>query len=377
MSTVHVYKCLSCGRHLSKNNDWINGSVESDNFKHVLLSYLPTKNFEKISLMCFPPDNTRILLSLSIVDGINKIEIYPFCLKLKLCEDCDEYSEAFGNTRWMCKIIIKKNTRYLPFELLKQKMMKLYESVPCQEFTEDGNILSYTFLNKNAGFKIVNILQQTMCCRVQQECSRINSVEEDTIINQLNYVITPPDVFLNDVIVLSDNELLICVDCNKDMKFINPYTGKILTLCNQEFWTMDPKPLSTDESRKRFKIIDKYVNELSSGNYIIVDLLVIDLNTGDVHNTKSHLGSLLNNGDICYGHIFNNIVILTRKCSRVYSERNWHIKGVKDGDELYSFIEDNPKFRYWLRLHPNSKDMGDDIDIDNIIIRKSEFESIK
>jgi len=305
-----IKRCLCCGRFLNSSGDWISAVFESEGFYEVCLSYLSERRDDwRCNVLYCAPDKSRFSVSV-VYGGVNSF-VEWFRISDSECERCQDCGMMMS---WHAKVIIKACKGHeRPVRDIESKILSSKLAVTALSFVSSSGHIEYVFKTKQEAFRLVFYLKSAFPVRV----SEINEVDSDNGENWLNYKIKCPAVWIDDLVCINECPftLAVCNSASSGLGFIDPLSGNSVIMNTDEYWKKKIIPYVPRSYLHEFCIESICECSISIGRTKMCEIILSDSNGGIVH-TKSQLGNVLQQGDVCVAYdlrtINGSIIIVSR-----------------------------------------------------------------
>ncbi|CAH2247429.1 60S ribosomal export NMD3 [Pelobates cultripes] len=396
---VSVHFCKQCERYLQPPGTWIQCALESRELLTLCLKKLKA-SLSKVRLIdagfvWTEPHSKRLKVKLTIqkevLNGaiLQQVFIVDFTMLSQMCDDCHrveakDFWKAVVQVRQ--KVQHKKTFFYLEQIILKHR---LHQNTLRVKEIHDG--LDFYYASKQHGQKMVEFLQCTVPCR-SKTSQRL--ISHDIHTNAYNYKSTYSveivPICKDNLVCLSPklaqslgnlNQICVCARVTSTIHLIDPSTLQIAEVDGNTYWRHPFNSLFHPKQLEEFIVMeidlirDRKLGAgagIRSNKHTLAEVWVqktSEMNTNQQYHTRTHLGHLLNPGDLVLGFDLANCnvndefvnkmnphqvpdVILIKKSydrSKRQRRRNWKLKelerdreGMDTDDErqYQDFLED-------------------------------------
>lgn len=320
--------CGTCGRYQISPTQWANYELESPELLQLCLKTVPAlKHYHLVDarFVWREPHSKRIeirvLLEKEAFDDImtRKTIQIVFVVRTVQCPDCREM--ATKREHWKAIVQLRQHISHKRTVFwLEQQILgrNAHEGVIAIERKVDG--LDFQFSDKPSAERFVGILKGLIMLSANSSAKVVSedlqSAVKDT---RFTYSLKCPPVSRQDLILLpkhlvsltgNQTKLALCHAIGKKMALVDPIRGSVVKLDAKTFWTKPFEPLLTHQRLRRFAVLSK--DEIGPGlapKFTLADFELTDEDTyEDRVIVRSHLGKLINEGDICLAYDLRDAV---------------------------------------------------------------------
>ncbi|KAG8136113.1 putative 60S ribosomal export protein [Naja naja] len=377
---VTVHFCKQCERYLQPPAAWLQCALESRELLSLCLKKIKA-SLSKVRLIdagfvWTEPHSKRLKVKLTIqkearsglkhnsevqlglattawlcIGGVmngailQQVFVVEYIVQSQMCEDCHRVE---AKDFWKAVVQVRQKTPHKKtFYYLEQLILKhrLHQNTLRIKEIHDG--LDFYFASKQHAQKMVDFLQCTVPCRIK---SSQRLISHDIHSNTYNYKST----FSDNVVCLSPklaqslgnmSQICICIRVTSAIHVIDPSTLQIAEIDGNTYWRHPFNSLFHPKQLEEFIHIlaEAWVQKTS------------ELNTDHQYFCRTHLGHLLNPGDLVLGFDLVNCnlndefankmnphsipdVVLIKKCydrTKRQRRRNWKLKELqRDRDNM-------------------------------------------
>ncbi|XP_072897112.1 60S ribosomal export protein NMD3 [Hemitrygon akajei] len=382
---VNVHFCKQCERYLQPPGTWIQCALESRELLTLCLKKMKAP-LSKVRLIdagfiWTEPHSKRLKVKLTIQKEVmsgtilQQVFVVDFVILPQMCDDCHrveakDYWKAVVQVRQ--KTTHKKTFYYLEQLILKHK---LHQNTLRIKEMHDG--LDFYYGSKQHAQKMVDFLQCTVPCRYKASQRLIS---HDVHSNSYNYkstfsveivpickdnlVCLPPRVAQS---LGNMSQICVCARVTSAVHLIDPTSLQIAEIDGSTYWRYPFYSLCQPGQLEEFIVIDIEIigdnknvpgTGTKSTRHTLAEAWVqktSEMNTNQQYYCRTHLGHLLNHGDLVLGFdlVNSNLndehvnkmnpqrvpdVLLIKKSydrARRQHRRNWKLKELdKDHDEM-------------------------------------------
>uniref|UniRef100_A0A4W3K2P1 60S ribosomal export protein NMD3 n=1 Tax=Callorhinchus milii TaxID=7868 RepID=A0A4W3K2P1_CALMI len=360
---VNVHFCRQCERYLQPPGTWMQCALESRELLTLCLKKLKS-SLTKVRLIdagfiWTEPHSKRLKVKLTVqkevMNGaiLQQIFVVDFVILHQMCDDCHRVE---AKDYWKSVVQIRQKTSHKKtFYYLEQLILKhkLHQNTLRVKEIHDG--LDFYYGSKQNAMKMVDFLQCTVPCKYKASQRLIS---HDVHTNNYNYKST----FSVEIVpICKDNlvclpprlaqslgnmgQICVCVRVTNSIHLIDPNTLQIAEVDGSTYWRYPFHSLCNPGHLDEFiimeiDIIRNYKHIPGAGTkskrHTLADVWVqktSEMNTNQQYHCRTHLGHLLNHGDLVLGSVFYDRVKRIRR-------RNWKLKELdKDAGDMGSDID--------------------------------------
>ncbi|XP_053315523.1 60S ribosomal export protein NMD3 [Spea bombifrons] len=396
---VSVHFCKQCERYLQPPGTWIQCALESRELLTLCLKKLKA-SLSKVRLIdagfiWTEPHSKRLKVKLTIqkevLNGaiLQQVFVVDYVMLSQMCDDCHrveakDFWKAVVQVRQ--KVLHKKTFYYLEQIILKHR---LHQNTLRVKEIHDG--LDFYYASKQHGQKMVEFLQCTVPCRSKASQRLIShDVHTNTYNYKSTFSVEIVPICKDNLVCLSPklaqslgnmHQICVCVRVTSTIHLIDPRTLQIAEVDGSTYWRYPFNSLFHPKQLEEFIVmdVDRVRDQkqgpgagMRSNKHTLADVWVqktSEMNTSQQYHTRTHLGHLLNPGDLVMGfdlancnvndefvnklnpHHIPDVVLIKKSYDRARRQRrrNWKLKelerdreGMDTDDErqYQDFLED-------------------------------------
>jgi len=318
--------CKTCERYLQPPKYWVKCGLESKELLTVCLKKI--KGLSKVKLVdaifqWTEPHSRRVKVRLTIQKEIfNGAKLQQVCdvdfvVKTQQCEAC---AKSFTPHKWVASVQVRQKVSHKKtFYYLEQVILKHKAHQNCIGIKERSNGLDFYFAHRNAASKfndfICGMTPATFVCakRLVTHDSHNNSYQY-----KYSFSTEIAPICHQDLICLPKHfhknlggigPLVMCTKVNQSIHLMDPVTLKHAEIPGFIYWKNKFPSLMTTKQLEQFFVIDIDVvpGVKRYGKFQLAEVQVCrpeDMTNGvnNVYFVKTHLGKLLQVGDIVLGY---------------------------------------------------------------------------
>uniref|UniRef100_A0A8C7UL65 60S ribosomal export protein NMD3 n=1 Tax=Oncorhynchus mykiss TaxID=8022 RepID=A0A8C7UL65_ONCMY len=378
---VNLHFCKQCERYLQPPASWVQCALESRELIPSLLCsiYIQTYTLVDGSLAC----------PVQVMNGaiLQQVFVVEFVIQGQMCDDCHRVeAKDFWNSvvQVRQKTSHKKTFYYLEQLILKHKLHQ--NALNIKEIHEG---IDFYYATKQHAQKMVDFLQCTVPCRSKTSQRLIShDIHSNTFNYKSTYSIEIVPVCKDNVVCLSPRlaqslgnmgQVCVCARVTSTIHLIDPNTLQIAEVDGGTYWRNPFNSLVSPRQLEEFIVMDTDIirNQklgagagIRSNKHTLAEVWVqktSEMDTAQQYHCRTHLGHLLNIGDLVQGFDFANSnvndeflnkmspshipdVVLIKKSynrSKRVKRRNWKLKEM-DKDREGMAPEDERESEGWI-----------------------------
>lgn len=325
-----VYYCRGCARYLQPPKLWVAAELESKELLTLCLKKLKGLNKVKLIDAGFrwtEPHSRRIHVRLKVQKEVfhNTILQQEFIVEYVVeyqqcdmcCRDAADVDEWQAVVQARQKVPHKRTFLYLEQLILRHNA---HEEAVGMKLFPDG--IDFYFFNRSQALKFVSFLNHVVPIRYK---TAEHLVSHDANSNTYRYKYT----FATEIIPLCKDDMLclppklsshlggigpivLVTRVSQSMTIMDPQTLQSAELSAALYWKYPVTPIMSSKQAMEFTVIDIEQTDVRRGKYCVSDATVArSSDYGRNDNTtliRTHLGNLLNPGDLALGYDVANAV---------------------------------------------------------------------
>ncbi|XP_069474573.1 60S ribosomal export protein NMD3 isoform X2 [Ambystoma mexicanum] len=394
---VSVHFCKQCERYLQPPGTWLQCALESRELLTLCLKKLKA-SLTKVRLIdagfvWTEPHSKRLKVKLTIqkevLNGaiLQQVFIVEYVIQSQMCDDCHrveakDFWKAVVQIRQ--KVLHKKTFYYLEQIILKHR---LHQNTLRIKEIHDG--LDFYYASKQHAQKMVEFLQCTVPCRYKTSQRLIShDIHSNTFNYKSTFSLEIVPVCKDNLVCLSPRlaqslgnmgQICVCARVTSTIHLIDPNTLQVCEVDGNTYWRYPFNSLFHPKQMEEFIIMDidivrdrKHVAGagMKSNKHTLAEVWVqktSEMNTSQQYHCRTHLGHLLNPGDLVLGFDLANCnlndefvnkmnpqhvpdVVLIKKCydrNKRQRRRNWKLKEM-DKDKEGMDTDDERQYQEFL-----------------------------
>ncbi|KAK3513565.1 hypothetical protein QTP70_019457 [Hemibagrus guttatus] len=396
---VSVHFCKQCERYLQPPGTWVQCALESRELLTLCLKKIKSA-MSKVRLIdagfvWTEPHSKRIKLKLTIqkevMNGaiLQQVFVVDFIIQPQMCDDCHRVE---AKDYWKAVVQVRQKTAHKKtFYYLEQLILKHRVHQTTLRIKEIHEGIDFYYSSKQHAQKMVDFLQCMVPCRSK---SSQRLISHDVHSNSYNYKSTFSveivPICKDNVVCLSPRlaqsmgnlgQVCVCIQVTSTVHLIDPNTLQLAEVDANTYWRHPFNSLLNPRQLEEFIVMDTDIIRdqrlgagagLRSNRHTLAEVWVqktSEMNTSQQYHCRTHLGHLLNIGDLVLGYDFANsnlndeflnkmnphhvpdVVLIKKSYDRTkrIKRRNWKLKelhrdreGMDTDDErqYQDFLED-------------------------------------
>ncbi|XP_078524222.1 60S ribosomal export protein NMD3 [Lissotriton helveticus] len=394
---VSVHFCKQCERYLQPPGTWLQCALESRELLTLCLKKLKS-SLSKVRLIdagfvWTEPHSKRLKVKLTIqkevLNGaiLQQVFVVEYVVQSQMCDDCHrveakDFWKAVVQIRQ--KVPHKKTFYYLEQIILKHRLHQ--NTLRIKEIHEG---LDFYYASKQHAQKMVEFLQCTVPCRYKTSQRLIShDIHSNTFNYKSTFSLEIVPICKDNLVCLSPRlaqslgnmgQICICARVTSTIHLIDPNTLQVCEVDGNTYWRHPFSSLFHPKQMEEFIIMDIDIVRdkkqvagagMKSNKHTLAEVWVqktSEMNTSQQYHCRTHLGHLLNPGDLALGFDLANCnlndefvnkmnsqhvpdVVLIKKCydrNKRQRRRNWKLKEM-DKDKEGMDTDDERQYQDFL-----------------------------
>ncbi|KAM6062494.1 60S ribosomal export protein NMD3 [Chlamydotis macqueenii] len=397
LGTLHF--CKQCERYLQPPGTWIQCALESRELLALCLKKIKA-SLSKVRLIdagfiWTEPHSKRLKLKLTVqkevINGavLQQVFVVEYIVQSQMCEDCHRIE---AKDFWKAVVQVRQKTLHKKtFYYLEQLILKhrLHQNTLRIKEIHDG--LDFYYSSKQQAQKMVDFLQCTVPSRSKSSQRLISHDIHSNVYNyKSTFSVEIVPICKDNVVCLSPklaqslgnmSQICVCIRVTSTIHLIDPTTLQIAEIDSNTYWRHPFNSLFHPKQLEEFIIVD--INRAQerkkgagagarSNKHTLAEAWVqktSELNTDHQYFCCTHLGHILNPGDLVLGfdlancnlndefankmnpHSIPDVVLIKKNYDRTKRQRrrNWKLKELErdregtdtdDERQYQDFLED-------------------------------------
>ncbi|EGC39957.1 hypothetical protein DICPUDRAFT_147142 [Dictyostelium purpureum] len=315
--------CRGCDRYLQPPNHWAIADLESRELLTICIKRI--KGLNKVKLVdagwvWTEPHSKRLKVKLTIQKEVftsailQQIFIVEFVVQGQQCDKCQKFE---AKDTWNSVVQLRQKVDHKrTFLFIEQLILKHNAHSQTLNIKEKPDGLDFFFSNRNHAMKFVDFISCITPVKTKKSEQLISSDEQN---NAANYKFT----FSVEIVPLSKDDivclppkiahqlgnmgpLVVVTKVSNLIHFIDPNTLQTGEISALTFWNSPFRALSSYKQLVEFTILDVNLTGETRGRFALADIQLmrsVDFGANDnMHDIRSHLGNILNPGDLALGY---------------------------------------------------------------------------
>ncbi|KAJ2454148.1 ribosome-binding protein [Coemansia sp. RSA 2336] len=374
-ATIHW--CKNCERYLQPPATWMACDLESRELLALCLKKL--KSLTKVRLIdagfvWTEPHSRRIKVKLTIQKEVFAATILQQTFEVEyvvasmMCPDC---TRIMAQNTWKAKVQVRQKVDHQrTFFYLEQLILKHNAHQETINIVEVKGGLDFHFAQRAHAIKMVEFLGSMVPTRSKSSEQLISSdIHTSTSNYKFTYAVELIPICKDDLVVMPKKTanslghiapLALCTRVGSSVHIIDFKTLQVAEVSGLTYWrNEDITPICSMRDLKKFYVVDVDLVGPRFGKYALADVTVqrmADVGKNDnVIIVRSHLGNILNFGDLVFGYDLLTSNINSGVFDKLNPDEVPSLVLVKKG---YAERRRKRKQRNW-KLQSLNKDEGD------------------
>uniref|UniRef100_UPI00358E301C 60S ribosomal export protein NMD3 isoform X1 n=1 Tax=Myxine glutinosa TaxID=7769 RepID=UPI00358E301C len=323
--------CRLCERYLAPPSRWVSCALESRELLTLCLkklkSALTKVHLVDAGFIWTEPHSRRIKLKLTI-----QKEVQPGCVLQQVAvvefvvvsQTCDECHRRNAKDFWRAVVQLRQQTTHKKtFFYLEQLILKHGMHNEALRIKENHDGLDFYFAAKQQARKLVDFLLANVPCRYKMSEKLIShDIHNNTFNYKHSFSVEIAPVCKDEVVCLprklaqslgNMNQLCVCTRVTSAIHLIDPATLQVAEVTGSVFWRQPFKSLCSATGLHQFVVLDVEAEKdeysvagrgAKSRKHLLAAMWVQrahELGSSRQLHTRSHLGHLLQPGDVVLG----------------------------------------------------------------------------
>nr|XP_003218214.1 PREDICTED: 60S ribosomal export protein NMD3 [Anolis carolinensis] len=396
---ITVHFCKQCERYLQPPGTWLQCALESRELLTLCLKKIKA-SLSRVRLIdagfvWTEPHSKRLKVKLTVqkevMNGaiLQQVFLVEYIVHSQMCDDCHRVE---AKDFWKAVVQVRQKTLHKKtFYYLEQLILKhrLHQNTLRIKEIHDG--LDFYYSSKQHAQKMVDFLQSTVPCRSKSSQRLIShDIHSNTYNYKSTFSVEIVPICKDNVVCLSPklaqslgnmSQICVCIRVTSGIHIIDPNTLQIAEIDGNTYWRYPFNSLFHPKQLEEFIVMDiSRVHDRKQGagagmrstKHTLAEAWVqktSELNTDHQYFCRTHLGHLLNPGDLVLGfdlvncnlndefankmnpHSIPDVILIKKSYDRSKRQRrrNWKLKelerdreGMDTDDErqYQDFLED-------------------------------------
>ncbi|XP_012871596.1 PREDICTED: 60S ribosomal export protein NMD3 [Dipodomys ordii] len=367
---LSVSFCKQCQRYFQPPGTWVQCALESRELLALCLKKIKAP-LSKVRLVdagfvWTEPHSKRLKVKLTIqkevMNGaiLQQVFVVDYIIQSQMCGDCHRIE---AKDFWKAVIQVRQKTLHKKtFYYLEQLILKYGMHQNTLRIKEIHDGLDFYYSSKQHAQKMVEFLQCTVPCRFKTSQRLISQdIHNNTCNYKSTFSVEIVPICKDNVVCLSPklaqslgnmNQICVCIRVTSVIHLIDPNTLQVADIDGSTFWSHPFNSLCHPKQLEEFIVMECSIvhhPKRSAGAGVISKKHTLgevwvqktsEMNTDKQYFCRTHLGHLLNPGDLVLGFVFYTITFLLAYIN-ISSTRRFHSKLILLSCRQYQdFLED-------------------------------------
>uniref|UniRef100_A0A8I5NL83 60S ribosomal export protein NMD3 n=1 Tax=Papio anubis TaxID=9555 RepID=A0A8I5NL83_PAPAN len=348
---VSVSFCKQCQRYFQPPGTWIQCALESRELLALCLKKIKAP-LSKVRLVdagfvWTEPHSKRLKVKLTIqkevMNGaiLQQVFVVDYVVQSQMCGDCHRVE---AKDFWKAVIQVRQKTLHKKtFYYLEQLILKYGMHQNTLRIKEIHDGLDFYYSSKQHAQKMVEFLQCTVPCRYKASQRLISQdIHSNTYNYKSTFSVEIVPVCKDNVVCLSPklaqslgnmNQICVCIRVTSAIHLIDPNTLQVADIDGSTFWSHPFNSLCHPKQLEEFIVMEcSIVRDIKrtagagmiSKKHALGEVWVqktSEMNTDKQYFCRTHLGHLLNPGDLVLGFDLANCNLNDEHVNKMNSDR--------------------------------------------------------
>lgn len=372
--------CKNCERYLNPPQSWVIAQLESRELLAICLRKLRGLNKVRLidaGFIWTEPHSKRLRVKLTVQKEVLTSTILQQTFEIEYivqygqCPDCTRL--AAKNT-WKAQVQLRQKVPHKrTFLYLEQLILKHSAHKDTINISECKDGLDFYYTQRSHAVKMCEFLASVVPVRVTASTSVVSmDTHTGTSNNKFSYSVEIAPICKDDLICLPKSlakslgqlpQLVLCTKISNTIRLLDPVTLHHADITAEKYFREPFAPLCAISELTDFLVLDIETTGQASGRHQTAEAQVSPMNAASfgqadaVFHTRTHLGTLLQPGDIARGYHLGNANFNSDTFDSLPSERTPDVILVK---KSYPDTKKRRKNRNW-RLKSIAKEASDDV----------------
>lgn len=399
--------CRGCGRYLNPPASWMFAELESRDLLTICLKKL--KGLSKVNVVdagwiWTEPHSKRLKIKVTVQKEVftstilQQAFIVEFVVQGLQCPDC---AASYTEHTWTATVQARQRVSHKrTFYYLEQVILKHNAHLQTLSIQDQPDGIDFFFTHKSHGAKMIDFLQAVVPLRYKQSDKLISHDDKSNKYKyEYTYSVEIVPICKFDLMCLPRRlaascgniaPLVICNRVTTVLQLMDPVTLQGLDLTAEMFFRDPFRPLMSSKQLITYVVLDITPLGPVNGKYVLAEAQVVrdsDFGVNDnMFYTRTHLGHILNPGDIAQGYDLGSAVlneadiaamkgrdlpevVLVKKIYGKYrGERYWKLKSLakeeqeglrradlesqaRDYERFLEDLEEDPESRKYINMY--------------------------
>ncbi|PWN22497.1 NMD3-domain-containing protein [Microstroma glucosiphilum] len=319
--------CKNCERYLNPPQSWVLAQLESRELLAICLKKLRGLNKVRLidaGFIWTEPHSKRLRVKLTVQKEVlvntilQQVFEVEYVVQYGQCPDCTRL--AAKNT-WKAQVQVRQKVPHKrTFLYLEQLILKHNAHKDTINISEKKDGLDFYFVQRSHAVKMCEFLASVVPIRVTASSSVISmDIHSSTSNNKFTYSVEIAPICKDDLVCLPKStakalgqlpQVVLCSRITNSIRFLDPSTLHYADIPAEKYFRDPIQPLCAIPELVEFLVLDIEPTGQTSANgkFMTADAQVSPMNATTfgqadaVFHTRTHLGNLLQPGDIAMGY---------------------------------------------------------------------------
>eukprot|EP00656_Telonema_subtile_P009708 TRINITY_DN14588_c0_g1_i2.p1 TRINITY_DN14588_c0_g1~~TRINITY_DN14588_c0_g1_i2.p1 ORF type:complete len:479 (-),score=152.35 TRINITY_DN14588_c0_g1_i2:179-1615(-) len=368
-----LHACQFCNRWLQPPSRWIPCELESKELLAICLKKLRGLKEVRLvdaSFVWTEPHSKRIKTKLTIQKEVlagtilQQMFIVEFVVQNQACEQCQRV--LTGHETWhSCVQARQKVAHKRTFYYLEQLILKHKYDADVLKVKQMPDGLDFFFAHRSQGQKLIEFLGNWSPLRKSESKELVSQdLKSNTYDYKYSFIVEIAPICKDDLLFLPPklcnflggcSPLQVCTKVGATLHLMDPWALKICEINRDQYFRHEFNPLLSAARLVEFTIMDVIPLGEETNKWALAELELVrsdDLGTDTIWHTRTHLGRVLQPGDLAlgydlksaainpndlpgldkYGELPDAIVVRKHYPNRKKSKRAWKLRELKKDD---------------------------------------------
>eukprot|EP00163_Fabomonas_tropica_P022840 TRINITY_DN3994_c0_g1_i2.p1 TRINITY_DN3994_c0_g1~~TRINITY_DN3994_c0_g1_i2.p1 ORF type:complete len:544 (-),score=140.87 TRINITY_DN3994_c0_g1_i2:242-1873(-) len=319
--------CKACGRYLQPPKYWVACELESRELLSLCLKRVRGLNKVKLvdaGFVWTEPHSRRIKVKLTVQKEVfastilQQVFVIEYVVHTQQCDDCHQ---VLANIGWTALVQIRQKVDHKRTMFwLEQMIIKYRAHEKTLNIKEVPNGLDFYFGNRSHAAKLESFLSQITPTKVSSSKKLISQDEQNSTYNyKYTTLVELAKPCKDDLLWLSKktaaahgniSQLVLCLKVSNIIYLLDPFTLQIADMYSLAYWKSPPDVIGTRTQLTEYTVFDVEPLGPIHHKFALADIhLMRSADVGvndDMVVVRSHLGNLLQPGDLALGYELKN-----------------------------------------------------------------------
>jgi len=319
--------CQFCNRWLQPPNSWIPCDLESKELLAICLKKLRGLKEVRLVDAAFvwtEPHSKRIKTKLTIQKEVlagtilQQMFIVEFVVQNQACEQCQRV--LTGHETWhSCVQARQKVAHKRTFYYLEQLILKHKYDTDVLKVKQIPDGLDFFFAHRSQGSKLIEFLGNWSPLKKSESKELVSQdLKSNTYDYKYSFIVEIAPICKDDILFLPPKlcvalggatPLQLCTKVGNTLHLVDPWSLRVVEINSTQYFRYNFPSLMSAARLVEFTVMDVHPLGEESNKWSLCELEVVrsdDLGTDCVWHTRTHLGRVLQPGDLALGYDLRN-----------------------------------------------------------------------